>query len=145
LETINPDTDPQKLIVLPELEVAKAKKPVQDIQVWMQWFALYATVLIKRYPETVADLMAYLSLIVQAHQDYEDPVWQRYDEAFRDKAAATGNRKWSSLDPHLYNKICAGRARKVCLDTSSPATEKGAGDPTLVPPPKRPARELGRS
>jgi len=146
LETINPDTDPQKLIVLPGLEVAKAKKkPVQDIRVWTQCFALYATVLIKRYPETVADLMAYLSLIVQAHRDYEDPAWQRYDEAFRDKAAATGNRKWSSLDPHLYNKICAGRARKVCLDTSSPAMEKGAGDPTLVPPPKRPARELGRS
>ena len=76
-------------------------------------------ILARKFPDTVPDLMAYQLLIIQTHWDYEDPAWQRYDEAFRDKAAATGNRKWSSLDPHLFNKICAGRARKVGLDASA--------------------------
>ena len=136
--------DPQKLIVLPGLEVSKAKKAVQDIRVWSQCFALYVAVPARKFPDTVPDLMAYQLLIIQTHWDYEDPAWQMYDEAFRDKAAATRNRKWSSLDPHLFNKICAGRARKVGLDASALPMARGAGYSPQGPPPKKPARELGR-
>ena len=66
-------------------------------------------------------------------------MWQRYNEAFWDEDTAMGNCKWSVLDPQLYNKIRAGQARKVLLEASSPATDRGAG-----PPPKRTAQELGR-
>ena len=141
-ETLNADLDSQKLIVLPGLKVSKAKKKaVQDIRVWLQCSALYVAVLARKFPDTVPDLMAYQLL---THWDYEDPAWQRYDEAFRDKAAATGNRKWSSLDPHLFNKICAGRARKVGLDASALPVARGAWDSPQGPPLKIPAREMGR-
>lgn len=56
-------------------------------------------------------------------------MWQRYNEAFWDEDTAMGNCKWSILDPQLYNKIHAGQARKVLLETSSPATDRGAGIP----------------
>ena len=137
LEALNPDTDPQKLIVLPGLEVTKAKKKkaFQEIRVWAQCYAVYVAVLAKQFPETVPDMMAYLLLIIQTHWDYEDPAWRKYDEALRDKAAATGNRKWANLDSHLYNKICSGRARRVRLEPGSQATEKGVGDTAQAPPP----------
>ena len=101
-------------------------------------------ILARKFPDTVPDLMAYQLLIIQTHWDYEVPPWQRYDEAFRDKAAATGNRKWSSLDPHLFNKICAGRARKVGLDASALPMARGAWDSPQGPPLKKPAHEMGR-
>ena len=34
---------------------------------------------------------ANLYVIIRAAQEFEDPVWRSYDEAFREKAAATGN------------------------------------------------------
>ena len=58
-------------------------------------------------------MMAYMILIIHTHHDYEDPAWRRYDEAFRDKAAVTGNCRWAALDPDLYNRICSGRGRVV--------------------------------
>ena len=57
--------------------------------------------------------MAYMILIIHTHHDYEDPAWRRYNEAFRDKAAVTGNCRWAALDPDLYNRICSGRGRVV--------------------------------
>ena len=39
-DTLNADKDSQKLIVLPELEVSKAKKAVQDIRVWVAVFCV---------------------------------------------------------------------------------------------------------
>ena len=65
-ETLNADMDPQKVIVLPGLEVSKAKKKaVQDIWVWSQCFALYVAILARKFPDRVQDLMAYQLLIFQ--------------------------------------------------------------------------------
>ena len=53
--------------------------------------------------------------IMRAQIEFEDPGWRKYDEAYRDKAASMGNRKWSAIDPHLYNQLFTGRAKKVPL------------------------------
>jgi hypothetical protein len=78
-------------------------------------FGVYVAVLAKRYPELIADMMAYMITIMRAQIEFEDPAWRTYDEAYRDKAATTGNRKWSEIDPHLHNKIFIGRAKKVAI------------------------------
>ena len=46
--------------------------------------------------------MAYMLSIIRAYQEYEHSQWRNYNEAFRDKAATTGNWKWSVIDSHLY-------------------------------------------
>lgn len=37
----------------------------------------------------------------------------QYDEAFRDKMAATGVKEWAGMEVQLYQEICVGRPRRV--------------------------------
>ena len=91
--------------------------------------------------------MAYMLVIIRAHQEYDHPQWRNYDEAFRDKAATTGNKKWASIDIHIYNQVFTGRARKspICLHCGAgphrtdanpqvgpPARKRFAGDPAGI-------------
>ena len=77
------------------------------------------TVLCSLYSSTVPTASfsnsrnANLYVIIRAAQEFEDPVWRSYDEAFHEKAAATGNKKWSEIDTHIYNQLFTGHARKV--------------------------------
>ena len=57
----------------------------------------------KQDPAAVKELLAYMFTIIQAAQEFEDPAWRNYDEAFREKAATTGNCKWSAIDTLIYN------------------------------------------
>ena len=42
LESLHPEPDPQRYIILPGLEVARArKKPIEEIRWWIQCFAIY--------------------------------------------------------------------------------------------------------
>ena len=117
----------------------------------MQCFTTYVAILATKFPEAVPDLMAYMLSIIRAYQEYEHPQWRNYDEAFSDKAATTGNRKWSVIDSHLYNQIFTGRARKLpvctlcgasthrtegCPSTGVPARKKLAGDVMIMGPPQ---------
>ena len=116
LDKLNQDQDTQTYIIGPGFRVSKAKnKPVEDFSTWLQCFAVYVAVMAKQYPD---DMMAYMITIMRAQIEFEDPWWRKYDEAYRDKAASTGNRKWSSIDAHFYNQLFTGRARKVPLWSS---------------------------
>lgn len=116
LDKLNQDQDTQNYIIGPGFRVTKAKnKPVEDISTWLQCFAVYVAVMAKQYPEVVGDMMAYMITIMRAQIEFEDPGWRKYDEVYRDKAASTGNRKWSSIDPHFYNQLFTGKAKKVPL------------------------------
>ena len=43
-ETLNPDPDPQQLVILRGIEVARAKRrPIKDVYTWIQCFAIYIT------------------------------------------------------------------------------------------------------
>ena len=112
------------------MEVTKTKrKAVDTLTMWLQCFGLFVAVLAKKYPETVPDMMVYMILIIHTHRDYEDPVWRKYDKAFRDKAAVTSNRNWATLDPDLYSRICSGRAKAVLPKPIQASTAGGNGDP----------------
>ena len=150
---------------MPGMEVTRAaKKSIEDILTWVQCFTTVIAILSTKFPEAVPDLMAYMLSIIWAYQEYEHPKWCNYDEAFRDKAATTGNQKWSVIDSHLYNQTFTGRARKLpvcthcrasthhtegCPSSGAPAQKMFTGDivgtGSLQKPTPRVARGLGEA
>ena len=115
-ESIKQKQETQNYIIGPGFKVAKAKnRQIEDISTWLQCFGVYVAVLAKRHQEIIGDMMAYMITTMRAQIKFENPAWRTYDEAYRDKAATTGNRKWSEIDPHLYNKIFTRRAKKVAI------------------------------
>ena len=148
---MNPNPDPQKYIILPGLEITWAcRKPIRDIVTWVQCFAIFMAAVHKQDPAAVKELLAYMFTIIRAVQEFEDPAWRNYDEAFRKKAAATGNRKWSEIDTLIYNRIFTGHAKKLQLPspgssnstqahTFPAAMQMPQGHYTDPPPPKHPA------
>ena len=116
LERLNPDPDPLKYVIMSGMEVARAKKkPITDIFRWIECFTIYVAVLASKYPSVVPELLAYMLVIIKAQREYEEPAWRLYDEAFRDKAAAMGNKKWAQVDPHIYDQVFTGRACRTAL------------------------------
>ena len=52
----------------------------------------------------------------------EYPAWKYHDQAYYDKAAATSNKKWSQIDPALFNQIPGAqkcRAVQNCSEVAS--------------------------
>ena len=100
IECQNPEPDPARYVILPGLELAKAKKKVVlDIHTWICCFAIYLTVMATKQPTILPELVAYMLFIIRIQREYEELVWRFYDEAFRDKAAATGNKKMVNVRP----------------------------------------------
>ncbi len=119
---------------------ARRTRKVTDIFTWVQCFTAYVGVVATRYPETVAELMGYLMVIIQASQDYEGQAWARYDEAFRRRAAIDGDRCWSKLNTTIYTMCFTGKAKssvarcEFCLattHTSADCAQSGDRDPDV--------------
>ena len=118
----------------------KAKKRVQDINVWLQCFALYVGVMATKSPERVPELMAYMISILRASQEYDGSAWATYDAAYRRQAAATGHQRWSKINPSLYTVCFTGKARKaircdLCLSAGHKTEEcslAGEDDPDIT-------------
>ncbi len=110
-------------------------------------------VLASKFPTATPDLIAYMLTIMKMQREYEVPAWRLYDQAYRDKAAATGNRKWSQVDTHLYNQVFTGLARRtpicghcglsghggdVCPSTGFPSRKRitvtNSSIPAVAPP-----------
>ena len=116
LDTLNRETEAQKYIIMPGLEITRANhKPIKDISTWVQCFAVYLAALCQQHPSAIQEMLAYMLIIIRAAQEFEDQVWRSYDKTFREKAAATGNKKWSEIDTHIYNQLFTGHARKVAI------------------------------
>ena len=145
LEKLNAEPDPRRYVTLPGLEVAQAhKKAIRDLFTWIQCFNIYVAVVAKEFPEMVLEMLAYVLIVMRAQREYEEPAWRLYNAAFRDKAAATANRKWSQIDPHIYNQVFTGRARKrVLCSHYNAATHDTDECPDIRPVRKRRAGETG--
>lgn len=92
----------------------KAKKRLDDLDVWLQCFALYVAVLAPTKPALVPNLMAYMISIIRASQEYEASAWVAYDDAYRRQAAAAGDQwQWSQANPSLYAVCFTGKAKRT--------------------------------
>ena len=115
-EALNPEPAPQQVVILQGIEVARAKsKPVKDIYTWIQCFAIYMAAMAKHDPGSIPEMLAYMLTIMKAQKEFKEPAWRLYDEAYLEKAAATGNRKWDQIDPLLYNQIFTRRAKEIAF------------------------------
>ncbi len=103
---------------------SRAKKRLNDLNVWLQCLALYVGVLAPSKPALVPDLMAYMISIIRASQEFEGSAWTVYDDAYRRQAAAAGDQwQWSQVKPSLYTICFTGRAKRTercerCLSTA---------------------------
>ena len=97
---------------------------------WQHW-----SILAPAHPETIPELMAYMSMIVRVSQDFAGLAWVRYDPGFRRQAALTGNRSWSQINATLYTLCFTGNAMattrcELCFASTHSAAEcEQRGDP----------------
>ena len=68
-EALNPEPDPQQVVILQGIEVARAKrKPVKDIYTWIQCFAIYMAAMAKHDPGAIPEMLAYMLTIMKAQR-----------------------------------------------------------------------------
>ncbi|KAL5471327.1 hypothetical protein EMCRGX_G029431 [Ephydatia muelleri] len=92
--------------------VNRRKRLVTELIPWVQCFATYTSVMSRRFPESVPELLAYMTGIIRASREH-GPTWIEYDSAFRRQAASTGNRVWSRINPSLYAVNFTGKAQGI--------------------------------
>ena len=83
---------------------------ITNISEWLQAFAVYITVIAKKQPHHVPDLMAYQILVQEASNEYHNDCWLGYDRCFWQQAASRSNCKWSDKDSTLWNMAFTGQA-----------------------------------
>ena len=49
----------------------------------------------------IPEMLAYLTLIIEAHIEYAGNAWLGYDRRFRQRAAADPGMSWAMIDPTL--------------------------------------------
>ncbi len=91
----------------------QTRLPITDISVWVERFSLMAAILVTRFPDKAAELLAYQASIVRAERNYEGKRWVLYDRQYRRQALARKNLDWSVPDSRLYNKAFTGRAKAI--------------------------------
>ena len=86
-------------------------RSITNISEWLQAFAVYVSVVSKKQPERIPDLMGYQVLILEASNEYQNNGWLAYDRRFRQLAASQPNCKWSNMDSTFWNIAFTGQAR----------------------------------
>ena len=103
------------------------RKQITSITDWFIAFSAYAAVLTTADQSRGPDLFEYMRIIALAQQEHSGNAWQRYDIAFRKKAANKRFTKWSEIDPTLWNRAFSGQSRpsafcSICMEASHTAT-----------------------
>ena len=95
-----------QLLVLETADKAKSRrKTISDITKWLQAYTRFMAALMSADTTTKQEsvgLAAHLHLILQLYKDLAGPQWLRYDQEFREWAAARGVRKWGELNLTIY-------------------------------------------
>ena len=100
--------------------INKCRQQIQDINVWLQCFAMYTTVMASKFPEYTPQLLAYMVTTLKASQEYEGTAWAAYNVAYHQQAASTGHRGWSEVNTLLYAVCFMAKGKrstrcKICL------------------------------
>ena len=94
---------------------SKSKQhPVTSIAEWLQAFAVYVSIITRKQPQHVPDLMGYQILMLEASNGYKSSSWLAYNRRFRQQAAAQPNCQWSKIDSTIWNLTFTGQAKASC-------------------------------
>ena len=105
----------------------RRRRPVTELKMWLQGFAIYVAVMSGKHPGAVPQLMSNMVSIIRAAEDYAGLAWVRYDAAYRRQAAASGNRAWSQINPSLFSLCFTGKAQvanRCDLHGKSPGSQQ---------------------
>lgn len=86
-------------------------RSVANISEWLQAFAVYVSVIARREPHRIPDLMGYQILMIDASNEYRNNGWLAYDRRFRQQAAFRPQCKWSNIDSTLWTLAFTGQAK----------------------------------
>jgi len=85
---------------------AKSKqRTVTNITEWLEAFAVYVSVVARKQPQRVPDLMGYQILMLEASSKYQNNRW------IRQQAASHPSSKWSSIESTLWYFAFTGQAK----------------------------------
>lgn len=105
-----PVEDAQKWIVPPGFEIPQVRrKSIDNIITWTHCYGRYTGAMAKNHPNSMPGFMAHMLTVhmltvLKAYTEVEDPAWRQYDDAFREKMAATGCKLWEGMDTQLYRR-----------------------------------------
>ena len=88
--------------------------PITNISEWLQPFSVYVSVIARKQPQCMPDLMGYQILMLEASNEYQGNCWLAYDRHFRQQAASLPNCKWSNIDSTIWNLAFTSQARASC-------------------------------
>ena len=74
-------------IVVPAGDLLQARKIIPDLATWLQCFSFNVATLAPKFPDRIAELMSYQTIIAKTSQKYRWPSWVVYDQNFRQEAA----------------------------------------------------------
>ena len=108
--------DGKLLIMGPTDRTQTKRKVISDLRTWLQAYSRMMAALVSA-PSTTKEesvgLTVHLHLILQLHHDLAGSQWLRYDQEYREWAAARGIKKWGELNLTIYGR---------CLPSQLPAT-----------------------
>lgn len=99
-----------QIVVVQAADLMQLRLLIPNLATWMQCFGLFTTAVVRRKPERVPDLMAYMSVIAKASQKYKWPSWIIYDQNFRLEIAGNSTQAWAKVDPSIYAQCFMGQA-----------------------------------
>ena len=95
---------------------------------WIQCFSIYTAVVSHAKPNHVANLIAYLNLIINSQRRFQDFDWALYDRQFQQKAATIPSLQWGTMEGSLWNLSRLNRSTRPSFSTrlfpSIPSTIK---------------------
>lgn len=129
-----PASQDGRVILIQSVEQAqKRKKQIADVLTWSRAFAVLMAGLASAPATTMEEmvgLIAHLHLVTQLHKDLGEARCLRYDQDFREWAAAKGVRKWGELNLTIY-----GRCLSIQVTSAHPRS--------ISPPPTQRPRRAG--
>lgn len=103
---------------------------IEVIVTWLEAFSIYSLILCSYFPHRWCDLSRYELLILRTYHQFSGKVWQGYDRAFRENAAATCLTDWSTMNSQLFNFYSARAAACSPYVTSTSSNAEPRSSPT---------------
>ncbi len=97
------------LVVIRAEDLARSRKLIPDIGVWLQCYVLWMSVALKEEPSRAQEFLAYAFLIAKCSKSFRWPSWILYDQEFRQARAGDRSSRWDEIDACLYTRMFTGR------------------------------------
>ena len=90
-----PQAQEGQIVVVQAADLLQSRRVIPDLATWLQCYAIFTTVIASKNPARLPDLMAYMSIIAKANQNFAWPSWVVYDQNFHQEAACSTNTQWA--------------------------------------------------